>query len=88
MAGGGSVIIQRQGDAMPPGIDVNRMPKPIVEVGAWQKTRTKWKKDVQEITVFFKSPFASNLWPQIRSWAIKSEFFSATVLITSGNKLA
>lgn len=44
MAGSGSVIIQRQGDAMPSGIDVNRMPKPIMEVGAWQKNMYQVKK--------------------------------------------
>lgn len=87
MAGGGSIVIQRQGNAMPSGIDVHRMPKPIVEIGAWQKTCTKWKKTVQETTVFFKPLFASNLWPQICSWAIKRENCSWKELITSGNKL-
>lgn len=45
MAGGGSVVIQRQGDAMPSGIDVNRMPKPIMEVGAWQKKHVPSEKE-------------------------------------------
>lgn len=41
MASSGSIVIQCQGNAMSSGIDVNRMPKAIVEIGAWQKTSTK-----------------------------------------------
>lgn len=44
MASSGSVVIQCQGNAMSSGIDVNRMPKPIVQICAWQKTSMKSEK--------------------------------------------
>lgn len=62
MAGSGSIVIQCQSNAMPSGIDVNWMPKTIMEIGAWERKKEKrhkgWKnvkKEAQETTTFFKS---------------------------------
>lgn len=61
VASSGSIVVQREGNAMSSGIDVNRMPKPIMEICSWQKSSTKSEKELPETTEFFKPSFAFNL---------------------------
>jgi len=60
MASSGSVVIQCQGNAVSSCVDVNRMPKSIMEIGACKEPVQRVKKEVQETTVFFTLSFASS----------------------------
>lgn len=65
MASSGSIVIQCQGNAMSSGVDVKWMPKPIMEIGAWKKTKKKknMKGDNGDSRYnCILQIFASNLW--------------------------